>query len=89
MFGGLLGAKPEESIDETDAAAPVEGEKEGGKEGDVREHMVDILFSKGNLSGLQKQASAGQGSKYLLDNGEATTLSIVAQFQVSFAIRLR
>ena len=59
MFGGLLGAKPEESTDETDSAAPVEGEKEGGKEGDVREHMVGILFSKGNLSGLQKQVTVG------------------------------
>ena len=55
MFGGLLSAKPEESIDETDSAPPADGDKEG-KEGDVREHMVDILFSKGNLSGLQKQA---------------------------------
>lgn len=58
VFGGLLSAKPEESRDETDSAAPVEGgDKDGGKEGDVREHVVDILFSKGNLSGLQKQAS--------------------------------
>ena len=55
VFGGLLSAKPEESIDETDSAPPADGDKEG-KEGDVREHMVDILFSKGNLSGLQKQA---------------------------------
>lgn len=58
MFGGLLSAaKPEESIDETDSAPPAEGDKDG-KEGDVREHMVGILFSKGNLSGLQKQASS-------------------------------
>ena len=55
MFGGLLSAKPEESIDETDSAPPANGLKEG-KEGDVLEHMVDILFSKGNLSGLPKQA---------------------------------
>lgn len=61
VFGGLLSAKPEESSDETDSASPVEGgDKDGGKEGDVREHVVDILFSKGNLSGLQKQASTTQ-----------------------------
>ena len=56
MFGGLLGAKPDESIDETDSAPPAEGDRDG-KEGEVREHVVDILFSKGNLSGLQKQVS--------------------------------
>ncbi len=49
-----MSAKPEESIDETDSTPQVEGDKDG-KEGDVREHMVGILFSKGNLSGLQKQ----------------------------------
>lgn len=65
MFGGLLSAKPEESIDETDSAPLVEGDKEG-KEGDVREHMVGILFSKENLSGLQKQASWSY--LYLYDN---------------------
>lgn len=49
-------AKPEVSIDETDAAAPAEaGDKEAGKEGGVRDRMVGILFTKGNLSGLQKQ----------------------------------
>jgi hypothetical protein len=57
VFGGLLSAKPEESIDETDSVPPAEGGEKEGKEGDVREHMVGILFSKGNLSGLQKQVS--------------------------------
>lgn len=51
-----MSAKPEESTDETDSAPSVEsGDKESGKEGDVRDHMVGILFTKGNLSGLQKQ----------------------------------
>ena len=35
MFGGLLSAKPEVSIDETGSAPPANGDKEG-KEGDVR-----------------------------------------------------
>ena len=60
MFGGLLSAKPEESIDETDSAPQTEAGDKDGKEGDVREHMVDILFSKGNISGLQKQVCAGR-----------------------------
>ena len=55
VFGGLLSAKPKESVEEPDSAPLVEGEKDGEKEGDVREHVVDILFSKGNISGLQKQ----------------------------------
>ena len=54
-----MSAKPEESIDETDSAPPAEGGEKDGKEGDVREHMVGILFSKGNLSGLQKQVREG------------------------------
>jgi len=56
MFGGLLTAKTEVSIDETDGSSSTEvSDKDSGKEGDVREHMVGILFTKGNLSGLQKQ----------------------------------
>ena len=66
MFGGLLSAKPEESIDETDSAPPAEGGEKDGKEGDVREHMVGILFSKGNLSGLQKQVREGGREHHVL-----------------------
>ena len=51
VFGGLLMSPAEEGEDETDAGASPEGEKEG----EVREHAVDILFSKDKLSGLQKQ----------------------------------
>ena len=54
VFGRLLSSQPEEDRDETDSAEPADGEKEG-KEDEVREHVVDILFSKGKLSGLQKQ----------------------------------
>ena len=43
----------EEGQDETDSGASPEGEKEG----EVREHVVDILFSKNKLSGLQKQVN--------------------------------
>ena len=54
-----MSAKPEVSRDETDSAPSVEvGDKDGGKEGGVREHMVGILFTKGFLSGLQKQVSS-------------------------------
>ena len=51
VFGGLLTALPSESSDDSGSGAPAEGEKEG----EVREHVVDILFSQGKLSGLQKQ----------------------------------
>ena len=51
VFGGLLMLQPEEGREETDSGAPAEGEKED----EVREHVVDILFSKNKLSSLQKQ----------------------------------
>ncbi len=53
MFGGLLTQVPEEGRDETDSGTPAEGEKEE----EVREHVVDIFFSKNKLSNLQKQVS--------------------------------
>ena len=53
VFGGLLMSPAEEGQDETDSGASPEGEKEG----EVREHVVDILFSKNKLSGLQKQVN--------------------------------
>ena len=56
VFGRLLSSLPEEDRDETDSAEPAEGDKEG-KEDEVRDHVVDILFSKGKLSNLQKQVS--------------------------------
>ena len=56
MFGGLLLEKPgDEEIEETDSAAPKEGEKEE----EVREHMADILLAKNKLSSLQKQVKEG------------------------------
>ena len=44
---------PSEDQDEPDAGPSGEGEKEE----EVREHVVDILFSKNKLSSLQKQVS--------------------------------
>ena len=49
--------QPEEGQEETDSGSPPEGEKEE----EVREHVVDIFFSKSKLSNLQKQVSEKLG----------------------------
>ena len=56
VFGRLLSTQPEEDRDESDSPEASDGDKEG-KEDEVREHVVDILFSKGKISSLQKQVS--------------------------------
>ena len=57
VFGGLLIKLGEDSEEETDSVAPKEGEKEG----EVREHMADILLAKNKLSSLQKQVRREEG----------------------------
>lgn len=56
VFGGLLTQRPEEEVDSG----------EGEKEDEVREHMMDILFTKNKLSSLQKQVSWQQEVEWAL-----------------------
>lgn len=54
VFGRLLSTVPNEDLDETDSPDAGDADKEG-KEDEVREHVVDILFNKGKISSIQKQ----------------------------------
>ncbi len=60
----MLSTQPEEDRDESDSPEATDGDKEG-KEDEVREHVVDILFSKGKISSLQKQVSVVETHVYM------------------------
>ncbi len=61
VFGCLLSTPPNEDLDEGDSPEAGDVAKEG-KEDEVREHVVDILFSKGKISSIQKQVQCGLGA---------------------------
>lgn len=50
----MLSTSPEEDHDEADSPDAGDLDKEG-KEDEVREHVVDILFNKDKISSIQKQ----------------------------------